>query len=38
VKAGIIHLDVVEDRLKATQNILKGELKKIRTSIRSIRG
>jgi hypothetical protein len=38
VKAGIIHLDVVESRLKATHNILKDELKKIRSSIRSIHG
>ena len=38
VKAGIIHLDVVEARLKATHNLLKGELKKIRSSIRLIGG
>jgi hypothetical protein len=38
VKVGIIHLDIVEDRLKATHNILKGELKRIKSSIRMIRG
>ena len=37
VNAGIIHLNIVEDRLNVTQNILIGELKKIRSSIRSIR-
>ena len=36
VKAGIIQLDVLEARVKTTHNILKGELKKIRSSIRAI--
>ncbi|MBK7684688.1 MAG: hypothetical protein IPJ25_00550 [Rhodocyclaceae bacterium] len=38
VKAGIIQLDVLEARVKTTHNILKGELKKIRSSIRAIAG
>ena len=37
VRAGIVSLDVAEARLADTHNILKGELKKIRASIKSIR-
>lgn len=37
VRAGVIKLDVLEDRLKETHDILKGELKKIRSSLRAIR-
>ena len=38
VKAGIIQIDVLEARLKTTNNVLKGELRKIRASIRRIAG
>ena len=37
VEAGIIHLDIVEERLGTTRNLLKGDLKKIKSSIRAIR-
>ena len=37
VAAGIIQLDVLKARLATTHNILKGELKKISHSIRTIR-
>lgn len=36
VRAGIIKIEILEDRLKETHNILKGELKKIRSSILAI--
>ena len=38
MKAGIIHLDVVEERLGRTHNVLKGDLKKISSAIRTLRG
>ena len=36
VQAGIIQIDVLEARLKSTHNILTGELRKIRASIRKL--
>ena len=38
VNAGIIQIDTLEARLKTTHNILKGELKKIKASMRAIAG
>jgi hypothetical protein len=37
IAAGIVHVDIVESRLRDTFNILPGELKRIKASIRKIR-